>query len=931
MVNIIEPEIYGYNSMDNIKELVSKMDANDLRDILVGEEKNLMLEGGNMFDDVVRINQENVAATLKYIYDTILPAIGISRKYVQPLGSTGKRLAGGSSGDIDLGIDCTKVDYLKDAITNDEQANAIAEHAKPILDKMGIESRLKGNLYSIRCPIQNFDGKQKNQFVQLDMMTSRNMKFQVWSQYAPKEIEGQQYIKGCIRNLIFEAAAHAMDDVKVLKTGLVKGKDGIKEDMVEWEEYSFYTPEGLNIKKCYREPMTNQPKGATDTVYKSGEKAKRSLVTDDPDQIAKKMFGPKVKGKDLMTWDGTWKAAHEAAWAKDPKKWDIFLKSLRDKIITKINAGMAIPQEMLEELDLVDYTPPPKKEKATESNLMDEGGHRFVNVTKINQKNAKATMDNMMKDFQKWFGFTDDDCQFVGSAGKKLDTGTSGDIDIVVSKDALKEKHGVETPDEWCDILEEFAKSIGVEIYASRKWGWTGTSISYPIANVDGKQEGEFVQVDVVPTDNIKFQAWSQYAAQEVPEERFVKTLVRNEIMMAVAEITSKVLERGKVNGMEGEDNPVKWENYYYEQDKDGLWKKIHERPLMHGEKGKQGIHKKDEQVSEEFVTSDPDEICKLLFDVNDSNKILNWKDAFDAAKKAGKLENPDDVQKFKSSLGRGLKRAIRRGNLPYLPPELEEFLGFTVDSIPPSKSREQATEVNESEDATAMDTPRTALTKIHQLTGGKLRKFLQDFINGFSDAALVVKTTPKVDGQAYRIAWLDGQVMMELSKTGLLDKEGVASHPRLKPHEKNFYEYNEEHNAKSVQDFISGMGLDGIKVIGEILPNAEGLADDNRTITYVGTSYDVTKLGKKGTMVMFSVKGLDKQKVYEIDQLKQTEIMDFLATEVSDENAQFLDIAKFGQEIDVSMEDIPSEVIEQLKSTPPDKMKKDQAEGLRD
>lgn len=57
MVNSIEPEIYGYNIMDNIKELVSKMDANDLRDILVGEEKkDLMLEGGNMFDDATRIH-----------------------------------------------------------------------------------------------------------------------------------------------------------------------------------------------------------------------------------------------------------------------------------------------------------------------------------------------------------------------------------------------------------------------------------------------------------------------------------------------------------------------------------------------------------------------------------------------------------------------------------------------------------------------------------------------------------------------------------------------------------------------------------------------------------------------------------------------------------------------------------------------------------
>ena len=110
--------------MNELFELVSRMNISDLKNILVGEEdgKSLMLEGGNMFDDVVRIHQENVPATLKYIYDEILPAIGINRKYVQPLGSTGKKLAGGSSGDIDLGIDCLKVDYLKDAITNDEQA-----------------------------------------------------------------------------------------------------------------------------------------------------------------------------------------------------------------------------------------------------------------------------------------------------------------------------------------------------------------------------------------------------------------------------------------------------------------------------------------------------------------------------------------------------------------------------------------------------------------------------------------------------------------------------------------------------------------------------------------------------------------------------------------------------------------------------------------
>lgn len=126
---------------------------------------------------------------------------------------------------------------------------------KPILDDMGIASVRKGNLYSIRCPIQNFDGKQEGEFVQLDMMTSRNMKFQVWSQYAPREIEGQKYVKGCIRNLILEAAAHAMDDVKVLKTGYLKQGGSYVEGPVEWERYSFYTPEGLNIKHTKLVPL----------------------------------------------------------------------------------------------------------------------------------------------------------------------------------------------------------------------------------------------------------------------------------------------------------------------------------------------------------------------------------------------------------------------------------------------------------------------------------------------------------------------------------------------------------------------------------------------------------------------------------------------------------------------------------------------------
>lgn len=508
---------------DEMIELVNLMDASDLRSVLLGGDDRLVfLEGGNMFDDVTRINQENVPATLKYIYDEILPAIGISRKYVQPLGSTGKRLPGGSSGDIDLGIDCTKVDYLKDATTNDEQAKAIADHAKPILDDMGIESRLKGNLYSIRCPIQNFDGKQKDQFVQLDMMTSRNMKFQVWSQYAPKEVEGQKYIKGCIRNLIFEAAAHAMDDIKVLRTGLVKFKDGVREDMVEWEEYSFYTPEGLNIKHCKRELAKNKNL-AEQGIHNSGDKSTRSLVSDDPDVIAKKMFGPKVKGKDLMTWEGAWEAAHKAEWAKDKRKWQTFLDSLRQKIQVKIAAGMDIPQEMLDELGL---------ETPARSDLVTEGGNRFEKAGKINQDNFMPTYNKLVDILKKEFGLDDNDVASTGSGGKKLGGGSvgpdgeyqprsqSGDIDIAIRKQKVSKNMGIETLEEWIDAVQDMCDRNGLECSCSDRWGWIGAcSILMPIVNHDGQQEGKFVQADLMICDNLEFQKWSKYAPSEVEGE----------------------------------------------------------------------------------------------------------------------------------------------------------------------------------------------------------------------------------------------------------------------------------------------------------------------------------------------------------------------------------------------------------------------------
>ena len=265
---------------------------------------------------------------------------------------------------------------------------------------MGIESRLKGNLYSIRCPIQNFDGKQENEFVQLDMMTSRNMKFQVWSQYAPREVEGQKYIKGWVRNLILEAAAHAMEDTKVIKRGTIKkGKDYIEDQPIEWEEYSFYTPEGLNIKHCVREPLASIPKNApvSGPVYKSTDISTRTLVSDDPDVIAKKMFGPKVKGKDLLSWEGAWEAAHKAEWAKDPNKLKIFQDSLREKFITKLKSGGQIPGVISDELGMNELEQ--ANESSKDDSAVDAHRHSLIKIYQLSGNKLRTFLSSLVSSF----------------------------------------------------------------------------------------------------------------------------------------------------------------------------------------------------------------------------------------------------------------------------------------------------------------------------------------------------------------------------------------------------------------------------------------------------------------------------------------------------------------------------------------------------
>lgn len=826
----------------------------------------------------------------------------------------GKKLKGGSSGDIDLGIDANACpDLFGDERTADGMAKRLDQVAGPILKKMGLQTRTTPGLFSVRCPIQSVDGSQEGEFVQLDLMPTRNAKFQAWSQYAPKEVEGEEYVKGAIRNLILESVAHAMEDRKVIQTGLVKYRDGVREGAVEWEVYSFYTPEGLNVKHCVR-PLAKQKSLAEQGIHNSGDVSTRTLKTDDPDEIAAIMFGPKVRGKDILDWKGAWEAAKKAKWAKEPGRWDVFLDSLRPKIQGKLKAGFHVPGEILEELGL----------QASESGkLVAEGGHRFPNVGRLDQENAKATMDAVQRAVQEFMKVGPSDLAFLGSAGKKLPGGSSGDLDLALSKPALRRSQGVETVEEWYDLAEEFGRWAGVEVVNLERWGFQGTSVAWPVSNEDGRQDGQFVQVDLVPVDSLKYQTWAQFGPEEREGEEYVKGLVRNQLVSAVARVSGEeILEMGEVNGMEGEQ-PVRWRRYSQSHEGPGLVLKTFERPLMRGSKGEEGVHaKKEETVAQELVSDDPDEICQILLGV-DSSKALRWDDVWSAVKNLGILRDRDRRSEFRKALSQGLERPLKNGTIDHLPQELADFLGM---------GQRVSESIRSTKDMSALDTPRKAMVKIHQLTGPKLSQFLSDLRDGLQDSSLVLRTTPKIDGYPFRVAWLDGKVLMELSYSGLMDRDGVEAERSVHPHERRFYQHVEEGLNQKMADFLRGIGLEGVKLIGELLANGDDIVDPNGTVTYVGTTYDSRKLGRLGTMVVIDAEGLTPKGTYELDDATRQRVVDFACEDLSDPDTAFRDLGKYAVAVDLDRSDFPAEFLEALDQFGrKGKPSKAEAESLRD
>jgi flagellar basal body rod protein FlgB len=287
--------------------------------------RETITEGGNAVANVVRINQENTLATVEKIYSDLLPKLKIKKSDTALLGSTGKKAPRESSGDIDIALSATELLKKNNVDTYDEMMNYVVDAIK----KAGYDFKDMRSIgiISIAFPIENVDGLQPNQKVQLDLMIVQSVKYAEWVFYSPHYLDSQ--LKGLYRNLLnFSVAKNA---------NLVVNKiDPDTKTPIEWSRYWINNNEGLKFGT-----QTNiSPK--TGKIVKAVRTLDNKTISNNPDEIVAFLYGKKYKANDLLTFEACLKAVLDNGFPHKDKR-QIILKTTAEALQRE---GYPIPESL---------------------------------------------------------------------------------------------------------------------------------------------------------------------------------------------------------------------------------------------------------------------------------------------------------------------------------------------------------------------------------------------------------------------------------------------------------------------------------------------------------------------------------------------------------------------------------------------------------
>lgn len=252
--------------------------------------------------------------------------------------------------------------------------------------------------------------------------------------------------------------------------------------------------------------------------------------------------------------------------------------------------------------------------------LILEGG-AAVNGRRILQSEV-PTILNKIDEILSGLGLVrGEDWDIVGSAGKKKAEDTSGDIDICIKKDRMKEVLG--SGDDKNDVLNDLSNHLKDLGYDRCVISTTFNQVSFglPINDVD-----DVIQIDFILVRNLEWSKFTQSSPDYTKDESKYKANVRNVLMMCIVKYCFKrTTKRVTLDDDTVVDGEVE---SFVVRLTDGLYKT---RRNWFGKKN--NIIKTVTRMHEydELITDTPQGLIDLLFNDGTIEDFLSFETLYDA------------------------------------------------------------------------------------------------------------------------------------------------------------------------------------------------------------------------------------------------------------------------------------------------------------
>lgn len=300
-------------------------------------DKALIKQGGLAVKNVQRIKKEDIPYTVNAIKNLLIkpffPELNLNIDLFL-LGSTGKKQ---SSGDIDIGIDATKI-----------SGTTILEKVKKLfafIYSTHLTSEIKINqitldMIHLGFPIYNKHGKT-NELVQVDILLTDYPEFTKFYMYSPKQLESKY--KGAHRNDLLRAILNAIsyEVLQVLDNQVVSWKQyDLAQDGLYYQTKTLVDPDGNKLK--YKD--TDE-----DLIPLYAKVLDSKTISHDVQTVIAFLFGEGFTQQDIDTFQKTFRII------LNNKKFRY--RNKRYQILAKAGIGFLDNTKLVFPKELYKYTP----------------------------------------------------------------------------------------------------------------------------------------------------------------------------------------------------------------------------------------------------------------------------------------------------------------------------------------------------------------------------------------------------------------------------------------------------------------------------------------------------------------------------------------------------------------------------------------------